>query len=146
MLLLDDIQWRIVEAKEPVVYEAPQEQVEKVPVQIVVKIDWTPERIEQEVREKAQEYGVSFDQMWATMKCENPHLKPDEQSWVVQNGVREESYGLAQFWLPAGNKTPDGKVITKEIAVDPGQAIEAMAWHFSQGRASLWTCYRKLYM
>lgn len=126
----------IVYAKEP---EAPRE------IRIEPVVEWTKERIKQEVETKAKEYGVSFEELWSTIKCENPSLDPSLQSQIVKHGVREDSWGLAQFWLPAKNKTRDGRVITKEIATNPEEAIDAMAWHFSQGSESLWSCYRQLY-
>lgn len=54
---------------------------------------------------------------------------------------QENSFGYAQFWLTAPMETPDGRPITKEIACDPVQALDAAAWHFSEGRASKWSSY-----
>jgi len=67
------------------------------------------------------------------------------QSDIVKDGVREDSWGLSQFFLPAGNKTKNGEVMTKEMAQDPHIALDTMAWYFSEGFATKWSCYRKLY-
>lgn len=115
-------------------------------VRIKVVYDWTEEETKEYVYEAAEKYNTYPDRMWQTIKCENPELIPELQSLIVKEGVREDSWGLAQFYLPAGNKTPDGEVITKEIAQDPIKALDAMAWHFSEGRAHLWSCYKKIYM
>lgn len=133
-LLLDT--W-IVEAGKPVTYQAEPEP----PVEILigVKIDWTPERIKQEVLEKSNEYHVSFDQMWNTMLCENPKLDPTLQSYHVKNGVREDSWGLAQIHLPSHPS------ISKKEATDPAFAIDFMAKGFASGDEWMWSCWRQLY-
>ena len=129
----------------PVVEAAIAEEVKPVEVRIKVNIDWTKERIKQEVWERAEKYNTFPDKMWNTILCENQQLNPKQQSNIVKDGVREDSWGLAQFHLPSRNKTADGVVITKEMAQDPEIALDAMAYHFSIGNARLWTCYRMLY-
>ena len=132
----------------PVVYQAEASTVvaeEVQEVKIKVHIDWTEERIKEEVWARAEKYNTYPEKMWAVMKCENPHLDPSLQSLIVKDGIREDSWGLAQFYLPAKNKTADGRTITKEIATDPVESIDAMAWHFSEGRARLWTCWHIVY-
>lgn len=106
---------------------------------------WDKVTIKKLVYEKAAKYHTYGDKMWAVVNCEDPGLDPNQQSFVVKNGVREDSWGLAQWHLTAGNKTADGRVITKEIAIDPEQAIDAMAYYFANGEAWKWTCYRNLY-
>lgn len=121
------------------VVEEPKE------VRVEVVIDWTEERIKEEVWKAAAKYNTYPDKMWEVIKCESG-LDIDVQSRHILSYGREQSYGLAQFHIPAGNKTADGRVITKEIALDPVEALDAMAYHFSIGNARLWTCYRNLYM
>lgn len=118
---------------------------EPVPVRLQVVTDWTPERIKKEVWYRAEKYNTYPDKMWQTILCENPELKPELQSYIVKDGVREDSWGLAQFHLPSGNKTADGVTITKEMAQTPEIALDAMAYHFSIGNAELWTCFRNIY-
>ena len=98
------------------------------------------------VLELSKEYKVESDKIMKTLECENKSFDPLLQSGHVKNGKREESYGLAQFHIPAGNKTKDGKVITKEMAQDPNIALETMVYYFSIGKARLWTCYNSLFV
>lgn len=150
-LLLDSA---IVYARELLLDSTPTVEVvgviEELPVEpklvlIGTKIDWTTERIKEEVWLRAEKYNTYPEKMWQTILCENPQLKPELQSLIVKDGVREDSWGLAQFHLPSKNVTADGKVITKEMAQNPEIALDAMAYHFSIGNAKLWTCYRDIY-
>lgn len=92
---------------------------------------------EQIVDAYAVHWGVSGDQMWATIQCEDPSLDPTAQSTDYLNGVREDSWGVAQIHLTAH---PD---ITKAEEQDPFFAINWMAKEFSLGHQSEWTCWRK---
>ena len=130
---------------QPVVYIREAEAKEEVKVILEVKIDWTKERIEQEIRTAANKYGVSYEKMYNTVKCESG-FDIDIQSHHQLNYGRGMSWGISQFHLPSKNRTADGTVITKEMALDPVIALDAMAYHFSIGNAKAWTCYRKLYM
>lgn len=95
----------------------------------------------------AHKYGVNPKTMRAVIDCETGGtFDPKLQSFIIdKDGNREESYGLAQFHLPARNIKPDGSVITYEDATDPEIALDAMAWHMSEGRSRMWTCYRDLF-
>lgn len=86
----------------------------------------------------ANKYSVSSTTMLAIMKCENRSFDPTLQSYHVKNGVREESYGLVQIHLPSHPN------VSYEQATDPEFSIEFLAKHLSQGKGSLWTCYRML--
>lgn len=122
--------------------------VEPREVLIGVHIDWTPERIKQEYQEAAKRHGVSFDLMWATVMCENRKLDVDIQSEHlyrysdpargIVKGEQEQSYGISQIHLP------DHPTVTYEQAIDPAFSAEFMAKAFAAGKASWWTCYRKL--
>lgn len=89
-----------------------------------------------------KKYSVDSDVMINVIQCET-HFR-NKQSDIYKNGIREESYGIAQFHLPSKNKIDD-KVITKEMALDPNIAVEAMAQIMSKGYAGKWSCYRKIY-
>ena len=89
-----------------------------------------------------KKYSVDSDVMINVIQCET-HFR-NKQSDIYKNGVREESYGIAQFHLPSKNKIDD-KVITKEMALDPNIAVEAMAQIMSKGHYGKWSCYRKIY-
>lgn len=104
------------------------------------------DRAEKFARQYAKEYGVSYDQLWRTMTCENKWHDPKLQSYVItKSGAREDSWGVSQWFLPAGNKTEDGRVITKAIAQDMELSIKTMAWYFSKGWEKKWSCYKKIF-
>ena len=115
------------------------------PVIIEVEVVWDKERIEEEILKVSEKYGVSYNQMYNTIKCESG-FDIDIQSHHTLSYGREQSFGLAQFHIPSRNRTASGTVITKEMALDPAIALDAMAYHFSIGNAKAWTCWRKLYL
>ena len=108
-------------------------------VQIEVVYDWTRDRINQEIETAAKKYGVSAAQMKATVQCESQY-----RTGIKSNFTGEDSWGLAQFHLPSRNRTADGKVMTKAMAIEPTIALDTMAYMFSQGNARAWTCARQL--
>lgn len=65
------------------------------------------------------------------------------QSGYYENGIRETSYGVCQFYIPSNLKTADGEEITKDIAIDPVKCLDAAAYNFSVGNASQWSAYEK---
>lgn len=76
-------------------------------------------------------YGVSYEKLYGTLKCEskfNPRAVSPTQD-----------YGIAQIHLASWPS------ITKEEAFDPEFGISFSAKQFSLGNASAWTCYRLLY-
>lgn len=82
----------------------------------------------------AENYHVSEDLMVCLITKETSGTwNPDIQSGFYKNGVREESYGLAQIHIPSH---PD---ITVEQAKDTLYAIEFMAKEISNGRSWEWT-------
>lgn len=131
----------------PVIYKAEASEVTATatPVLIEVEIVWSKARIEEEIRKVSDKYGVSYTQMYNTIKCESG-FDIDIRSQHILSYGQENSWGLAQFHLPSRNRTADGTVITKEMAIDPVIALDAMAYHFSIGNAKAWTCWRKLYL
>jgi hypothetical protein len=115
------------------------------PVEVIVEVTYTREDIKRIIKEKADKYGVSYERMSVTVNCESGY-KHDIQSHHILSYGREESFGVAQFHIPSRNRDAHGVVITKEMALDPEQALDAMAYHFSIGNAKIWTCYRMNYM
>lgn len=89
-----------------------------------------------------EKYNVSSKVMLNVIQCET-HFN-NVQSGIYKDGVREDSWGIAQFHLPSKNKI-DEKVITKEMAMNPNIAVEAMAQIMSKGQYNKWSCYRKIY-
>jgi len=106
-------------------------------------ISLTPDEL---ITRAALKYGVNRQRLYDTLECESEGFKdPAIQSgYYRKDGKRETSYGYAQFNLPSGLKTVDGRTITYEIAINPSEAIDAMAFNFSIGNANQWTCYRNL--
>lgn len=123
----------------PLVYASEVQKEEPREVLIEVKIDWTRDRIRKEVDEVALKYNVSSDKMWATILCESGASTTIQSRHKRPDGSREQSYGVAQIYLPAHTQ------ITKEQAQDPRFAIDFMAKNFAEGNAHLWSCYNKLY-
>lgn len=134
------MQSSIVHYQYALAYDHPQPLPPK-EVLIEVEYNWDRERIRQEVEKWADVYHVNPDEMWNVIKCENPILDPKLQSLVVKNGIRENSWGLAQIHLDAHTS------ITKKQAQNPIFAIEFMAKNFSQGVKGkrMWTCWRNIY-
>lgn len=141
--ILLDIQ--IAEAYEVEVEEAAPVVAPRKEVRIEVVYNWGKARVLKEIETAANKYGTSYEQMKNTVACESG-FKVDIQSHHNLSYGREQSYGLAQWHIPAKNRNAEGKVITKEMALDPVQALDAMAYHFSIGNAKAWTCYRELYL
>ena len=107
------------------------------PIEEVIPL--TPDEL---ITRASLKYGVNRQRLYDTLKCESQNfIDPAIQSGHYKNGVRETSFGYAQFNLPSGLKTSDGRIVTYEIAIDPEEAVDAAAYNFSIGNASHWTCY-----
>lgn len=115
------------------------------PEEVLVEVVYTKEDIKRIAKEKAAKYGVSFEQMDTTIRCESGY-KHDIQSHHILSYGRELSFGVAQWHIPSKNRDAHGNIITKEMALDPNIALDAMAYHFSIGNAKIWTCWRMKYM
>lgn len=98
---------------------------------------YTKQQIGEIVNYYATKYNVDADKMINTINCESQFS--NIQSNIVQNGIRENSWGLVQINLYY-NPT-----VTKEQALDPYFSIEWMAKEFSTNHQSKWTCFRNLY-
>lgn len=111
----------VVYAQEP---EAPRI------IQIETRINWTPERIEEEIKEQAERYGRDDAYMAAVIDCESMGSTTiqsfhrydfTDAKRGIYEGERERSFGLAQIHLP------DHPSVTEEEAKDPAFAINFMA-------------------
>lgn len=89
------------------------------------------------VTKYADKYGVSATDMIKVIKCESSF----NSEAVGDHGL---SFGLAQFYMPAKNRTPEGLIITKEMALDPDIALNSMAWYFSNSRQNMWSCWHMI--
>lgn len=121
----------VVYAQEP---EAPRI------IQIETRINWTPERIQQEIEEQAAAYGRSARYMAAVIDCESMGSTTIQSGHTygftnikkgIYKGDREQSFGLAQIHLP------DHPGVTREQAEDPAFAINFMAKNLGKVK---WYC------
>lgn len=114
--------------------EAPRE------IRIEVRVNWTEERIDQEIEKQAEKYGRNAEYMKAVIACESmgsttiqsfhTYNFTDEKRGIFK-GERELSFGLAQIHLP---HHPN---VTKEQATSPAFAIEFMAKNLGKVK---WYC------
>ncbi len=98
---------------------------------------YTREQIAELVATYSIKYGVDYSKMMHTIECESNYK--NVQSSLYSNGIREDSWGIAQINLYWNNE------VRRSQALEPKFAVEYMANAFSQGRASRWSCYRSLY-
>lgn len=123
-----------------IAYTAPVEVIEPREVQIRIVVDWTPERIEQGIRETFPEDPETAVKI---ARCESG-LVPDIQSHHTVNGVREASFGIFQIHAPSWHS-----VAMKLGHTNYQSEVEdnlAMARHIydSAGKSwKDWSCYTK---
>lgn len=82
-------------------------------------VSLTKKEIQERVNKYAKQYAISAYQMMRTIECESGF--ENIQSSVIKNGIREDSWGLVQIYLPVHPE------ITREQALDPDFSIEWMA-------------------
>lgn len=116
---------------EPVIEQAPIQE-EK-----TQEVEEPKSGIIQKVYDVANKYGVSAEEMIATINCESKFN--NVQSYIVNNGIREDSHGIVQIHLPSNPQ------VTKEQAYDIDFSLDFMAKSFSEGKQRLWSCYRQLF-
>ena len=83
------------------------------------------------IQEYAAQYGVSASLLNRVILCESGGDKN-------AIGDHNTSFGLVQIHLP------DHPKITKDKAFDPDFSIRYLARKISQGKGSMWTCFRSL--
>lgn len=110
-----------------------------VPIAHAEERTWTQEEVKQYALGVATEFGLHKGRFLATLQCEN-QFNAKGQSNHYYMGVREKSFGVAQINLPSH------KGVTQEMAENPYFAIPWMADKWVGGHASLWTCYRDLFL
>lgn len=129
----------------PYALTTPTAEAAEPPAKVVIV--WTPENTAAMAYEKAAKYHLKNPDIFVeTMRRESEgFVNPAIQSHYIRaDGTREPSFGDCQFYIPSVLKTADGTVVTKEIAVDPEQCLDAAAYNFSIGYAHEWTEYRLL--
>lgn len=115
----------------PLVYVAEAQVIEPREVLIEIQIDWTKEKIIQELETQAQKYGVSSDVMKTVVNCESQYNR-----YALGDGGK--SRGLVQ--IHSGYHD-----VSDEDAYDPAFALEFLAKNLAQGNGKLWTCHRMNY-
>src|SRR3990167_114172 len=88
------------------------------------------------VYQKAKVYGVSGYQMERTIECESRFN--NIQSTAYKNGVREDSWGIAQIHLPSHSEVSRLEAMNEEFA------IEWMAQNFNNPYVT-WYAYSRKY-
>ena len=110
----------------------------------------TYEQVQTLVYASADLYGANKGELLDTVLCEAPKVKMNglilydtqgQSSYITKDGTREDSWGLAQWNLPANNKKENGEVMTKEDAMDTKIALDTMAFYFLQGLQKKWSCW-----
>lgn len=121
----------VVHAQETI--EEPQE------VRIQVVIDWTPERIEKEIRDTFPE---SPDIAVRIAKCESG-LKMIQSNHVA-NGKREESFGIMQIHSPSW-ETKAHQLGLGDYRTDIQQNIKMARFIFDNAgkKWTDWSCFTK---
>lgn len=97
----------------------------------------------------AARYGANAEQVYNTAKCEAPRKLVDGVVYYdpsAKSNYAEQSWGLAQWNLAAGNHNFEGTEITKAQATDAVYSINLMAHYFASGNKRIWSCYKKLYV
>ena len=116
---------------QPIIYVAEAHEIEPEEVLIRVQINWTTEKIKEEIEKVAKEYGVSAEVMHTVINCEsqyNPKALGDSG----------HSRGLVQIH-------DEYHDVSDEDAYDPAFAINFLAKALSNKQGYLWTCYRMNY-
>jgi Transglycosylase SLT domain len=120
-----------------------KETVAPIPVMIEVKIDWTRERIEEEIRTVFHE---NPNTAVAVAKCESG-LDADVQSGHTLSYGREQSFGIFQIHARDHQSTAV-RLGLESYRTDPGDNI-AMARHIYDNRLAHggyafqdWSCYK----
>ena len=91
---------------------------------------------------QAEKHGVSLEKMMYTIEAESHfhNVQSNCHKSATTNcgneGVREESYGIAQFHI---------STFPKYKALDPYLAVEEMARLFAKGEACRWAEYKNKY-
>lgn len=97
------------------------------------QLEFSTTTAEDIVRAYAVRYGVSGDEMWQTILCEDRTLD------TKARGDKGLARGLAQI---RSDYHPE---VTDAQADDPFFAIEFMAQYFAKGKQSQWSCWNNLF-
>jgi hypothetical protein len=136
----------IQHASAPIYYTAEVANAQEVeeaekPVMIEVEIDWSKERVKEEVDKQAKAFHTFAEKMHTTVNCESQYNVKAYNGSDPYGGA----IGVAQFLTPTFNKyAPLAGVESPDIH-NPEHQLQTMAYMFSIGEASQWTCFRMHY-
>lgn len=113
---------------------------EPVPVPVIIRINWTPARIEQEIRKTFPE---TPDLAVRVARCESG-LVADIQSQHTLSYGQERSFGIFQVHEPDWGKTA-ARLGFENWRTDPGENIKLARHIYEQAgkRWTPWSCYTK---
>lgn len=89
----------------------------------------------------AHEYGVSAKEMHGTIKCESGYSETAYNKTDPMGGAK----GIGQFLAPTFNAYSKQAGIKDADIWNTDHQLQTMAYMFSIGEKSQWTCWRKLY-
>lgn len=96
-----------------------------------------PLSLSQKIGLVAIKYNVSPEILTKVIQCES-FGSSTVQSYVVTNGIREDSWGLAQIHLSAHPE------VTKAQALNVDFSLDFLASNLAKGQGNMWTCFRNL--
>lgn len=102
------------------------------------------ECLEQVVDKYALQYQASSEQIKNTIACESG-WNSQAVNWQDSHAQSQGSHGIAQFSRETIAHYGAEIGMANADPYNPEQAIEVMAYMFSQGESSHWTCFTKLY-
>lgn len=128
---------------QPIVYVAEAATIESVEQEVKIKIaiDWTKERIIQEIEKTFPEDPATAIKI---AKCES-ELDADIQSYHINSqGNREPSFGIFQIHSPDWHNTAI-RLGYENYKTDPGDNIAMARYIYEQAgkRWTDWSCYTK---
>ena len=85
------------------------------------------------IEAEARKAGVDEKLAVRLVKCESGFVP--QQSQIVKNGVREDSWGVWQIHLPSHPQVTREKAM--DIEFSTGYSLDLI----KKGKASLWSCY-----
>jgi soluble lytic murein transglycosylase-like protein len=98
--------------------------------------------VQEKVDLYADKYGVSRKEMHATIKCESGYRQSAYNKTDPQGGA----IGIGQFLRPTFNAYAPKAGIENPDIHDVDHQLQTMAYMFSIGEKSQWTCWRDLYL
>lgn len=80
LIPISELHYMYTEAKEPLVYETPEEVAQEQPVQVVVKVNWTADRIEKEIDKVFPDAPIMKTVAWCESRLNPKAFNPTNGS------------------------------------------------------------------